>query len=92
MPTVCICSDDGGGGFSQILKNIKIKRGEKAFEKAITQTRVTANTNRPLPKCKRPQVMAPLKAAAVILFTLHSGLKSVLVDEQTLKQKHLNSC
>lgn len=49
MPTVCIRSDDGGGGFSQILKNIKIKRGEKAFEKAITQTRVTANTNRPLP-------------------------------------------
>lgn len=49
MPTGYICSDDGRGGFSQILKNIKIKRGEKAFEKVITQSRITANTNRPLP-------------------------------------------
>lgn len=52
------------------------------LKKAITQTRVTAKTNRPLPKCKRPQVMAHLKAATAILFTPHLGLKSILADEQ----------
>lgn len=86
-----MCSDGGGGGSSQTLKTLK-SRGEKEFEKAITQTRITANTNRPLPEYKQPQAMAHLKAAAEILFTLHLGLKSILADEQALEQKHLNSC
>lgn len=83
--------DGVGGGSSQTPQTLK-SRGKKEFEKALTQTRITANTNRSLPECKRPQVMAHLKVAAVILFTLHLELKSILADEQALEQKHLNSC
>lgn len=46
----------------------------------------------PFPNVSGSQVMAHLKAAATILFTLHVGLKSIFVDEQAPKQKHLNPC
>ena len=36
--------------------------------------------------------MGHLKAVTAILFTLLLGLKSILVDEQALRQKHLNPC